>query len=104
MPQRDIIVVGASAGGIEALRTLVSTLPADIPAAIFVVLHVAARVVSRHSLNVMAGHDDVYALLPSGYTILFGSTPQEAADLAAIGYRIAADLCEVPSATHRFGQ
>ncbi|MQX36719.1 2-oxoacid:acceptor oxidoreductase family protein [Roseospira navarrensis] len=55
------------------------------------VLQVAARVVSRHSLNVMAGHDDVYALLPSGYTILFGSTPQEAADLAAIGYKIAAD-------------
>jgi pyruvate-ferredoxin/flavodoxin oxidoreductase len=55
------------------------------------VLHIAARVVSRHSLNVMAGHDDVYALLPSGYTILFGSTPQEAADLAAIAYRIAAD-------------
>ncbi|WP_299439617.1 2-oxoacid:acceptor oxidoreductase family protein [uncultured Rhodospira sp.] len=55
------------------------------------VLHIAARVVSRHSLNVMAGHDDVYALLPSGYTILFGSTPQEAADLAAIAYKIAAD-------------
>ncbi|MEN8179926.1 MAG: 2-oxoacid:acceptor oxidoreductase family protein [Pseudomonadota bacterium] len=52
------------------------------------VLQVAARVVSRHSLNVMAGHDDVYALLPSGYTILFGSNPQEAADLAAISYRV----------------
>ncbi len=52
------------------------------------VLQVAARVVSRHSLNVMAGHDDVYALLPSGYTILFGSNPQEAADLAAIAYRV----------------
>ncbi|MDT0164054.1 2-oxoacid:acceptor oxidoreductase family protein [Actinotalea sp. AC32] len=51
------------------------------------VLQVAARVVSRHSLNVMAGHDDVYALLPAGYTILFGSDPQEAADLAAIAYR-----------------
>ncbi len=54
------------------------------------VLHIAARVVSRHSLNVMAGHDDVYALLPSGYTILFGSNPQEAADLAAIAYKVAA--------------
>ena len=53
------------------------------------VLHIAARVVSRHSLNVMAGHDDVYALLPSGYTILFGSNPQEAADLAAISYKVA---------------
>lgn len=54
------------------------------------VLQVAARVVSKHSLNVMAGHDDVYSLLPSGYTILFGSNPQEAADLAAISYRASA--------------
>lgn len=52
------------------------------------VMQVAARSVSRHSLNVMAGHDDVYALLPSGYTILFGSNPQEAADLAAISYKV----------------
>ena len=52
------------------------------------VLQVAARVVSKHSLNVMAGHDDIYALLSSGYTILFGSNPQEAADLAAISYRV----------------
>ena len=52
------------------------------------VLQVAARVVSKHSLNVMAGHDDVYALLASGYTILFGSNAQEAADLAAISYRL----------------
>ena len=35
------------------------------------VLQIAARVVSRNSLSVMAGHDDVYALLPSGYTIFF---------------------------------
>ncbi len=54
------------------------------------VLQVAARVVSKQSLNVMAGHDDVYALLGAGYTILFGSNPQEAADLAAIAYRTSA--------------
>jgi pyruvate-ferredoxin/flavodoxin oxidoreductase len=54
------------------------------------VLQVAARVVSKHSLNVMAGHDDVYALLQSGYTILFGSNSQEAADLAAISYKLSA--------------
>ena len=54
------------------------------------VLQVAARVVSKHSLNVMAGHDDVYALLSAGYTILFGANPQEAADLAAISYRTSA--------------
>lgn len=54
------------------------------------VLQVAARSVSRHSLNVMAGHDDVYALLSAGYTVLFGSNPQQAADLAAIAYKVSA--------------
>jgi two-component system chemotaxis response regulator CheB len=39
MPTRDIIVVGASAGGIEALQQLVQTLPAHLPAAMLIVQH-----------------------------------------------------------------
>ena len=42
MPGHDIMVIGASAGGVEALSTLARGLPADLPAALFVVLHVPA--------------------------------------------------------------
>ena len=39
----QIVVVGASAGGLEALRALVSGLPVEFPAPICVVLHTAAE-------------------------------------------------------------
>lgn len=38
---RDIIVIGASAGGISAVERLIRTLPKNLPAAIFVVIHIS---------------------------------------------------------------
>ncbi|MGC2694233.1 MAG: chemotaxis protein CheB [Candidatus Angelobacter sp.] len=43
MAQRNIIVIGTSVGGVDALQRLVSGLPKDFPAALFVVLHVPAE-------------------------------------------------------------
>ena len=43
MQPRHLVVVGTSAGGIEALRELVSTLPIDFPAAIAIVLHTSPQ-------------------------------------------------------------
>jgi two-component system chemotaxis response regulator CheB len=42
MPNKDLIVIGTSLGGIEALKVLVSTLPQDLEASLFVVLHLGA--------------------------------------------------------------
>lgn len=39
MSGQDIIVIGASAGGVETLSQLVGDLPKDLPAAIFIVVH-----------------------------------------------------------------
>jgi len=36
---KDIVVIGASAGGLEVLRTLMGGLPKELPASIFVVWH-----------------------------------------------------------------
>ena len=37
---RDIVCIGASAGGVQALQRLVSALPMDFPAAVFIVMHI----------------------------------------------------------------
>src|SRR5215472_9780601 len=47
---RDVIVVAASAGGLQPLRRILAALPASLPAAVVVVLHVPAtggRTLSR---------------------------------------------------------
>ena len=41
MPTKDIVVIGASAGGVASLQRLCRDLPADFPAAIFIAQHLS---------------------------------------------------------------
>src|SRR4051794_29562488 len=40
--RRNVIVIGASAGGLEPLQRILSDLPPDLSAAVFVVMHIGA--------------------------------------------------------------
>jgi len=55
--ERNIIVIGCSGGGVEALQRLVAPLPRNFPAAIFVVLHLSPESTSVLPLILSrAGH------------------------------------------------
>jgi two-component system, chemotaxis family, protein-glutamate methylesterase/glutaminase len=62
MPGRDIVVMGASTGGNDALSRICEALPGGFPAAVFVVWHVPAQapgllpqIIARHS-RLPVGH------------------------------------------------
>src|SRR5437016_894599 len=48
------------------------------------VLEVGARALTKHALNVHCGHDDFYAALDTGWTMLVAKDAQQAADHAII--------------------
>jgi pyruvate-ferredoxin/flavodoxin oxidoreductase len=56
-----------------------------------VVFHIGARALTSQSLNVHAGHDDVYGVADCGWGILMARNAQEAGDLALISRRAAED-------------
>lgn len=49
MDNRDIIVIGGSSGATAPLKSILGALPSDLPASVFVVLHIPAR-----SLGILA--------------------------------------------------
>ena len=53
------------------------------------VLNVAARAMTKHALNVHAGHDDYHAVDDAGFFQIFAKDVQEAGDFTLIAHRIA---------------
>ena len=50
------------------------------------VIHVSARCVSSHALNIFGDHSDVYACRQTGYAMLCSSNAQEVMDLGAVAH------------------
>lgn len=103
---RDIVVIAASAGGVEALRGLLSYLPATIPAALLVVLHIPAaggnvlpRILGRAGLLAASAAADgevpapghVYVAPPDRHLLLVGDKIRLSQGPRHNGHRPAAD-------------
>jgi two-component system chemotaxis response regulator CheB len=104
---RDVIAIGASAGGVEVLLDMVRTLPADLPAAVFVVIHVPPGHTSalpellshrgplpaRHPLHdekIIPGH--IYVAPPDNHLIVRQGSMEVVRGPKENGHRPAADV------------
>ncbi len=50
------------------------------------VIHVSARCVASHALNIFGDHSDVYACRQTGFAMMANSNPQEVMDLGAVAH------------------
>jgi two-component system chemotaxis response regulator CheB len=104
--QRDVIVVGASAGGVQALQGLVAQLPPELPASVVVVLHLMSAGTSvLHNILDRAGplpvtqartgeeleRGHIYVAPPDFHTLLRGSAIHLSAGPRENGHRPAID-------------
>ncbi len=50
------------------------------------VIHVSARCVASHALNIFGDHSDIYACRQTGFAMMAETNPQEVMDLAAVAH------------------
>jgi two-component system chemotaxis response regulator CheB len=101
-PPRGVVAVGASAGGVEALTEFAAGLPADLPYAILVVLHlpanapsVLAKIIDRSSPLPTVAADDgalleagrIYVAVPDRHLLVKGDRMTLAKGPTENGYR-----------------
>ena len=115
---RDIIVVGASAGGLEPVLQLAEQLPAGLEASVFVVIHfppegtsVLPRLLNRHgtltAIHPTDGqrieHGHIYVAPPDRHMIVSGNRVDLVRGPQENGYRPSIDVL-MRSAARQFGQ
>jgi len=104
----DVIVLGASAGGVLALSEVIGSLPADLPAAVFAVLHVSPhapsalpRILSRAgalpALHPRNGEEEirpgqVYLAPPDRHLAIEDGHVKTTREASENGYRPAVDV------------
>src|SRR5690349_671807 len=54
--RHDVVVIGTSAGGLEALDTLIGQLPTNLPSSIFIVQHMASENTGEALLHRLSRH------------------------------------------------
>ncbi|HEU4462892.1 MAG TPA: chemotaxis protein CheB [Solirubrobacterales bacterium] len=104
--QRDVVVVGASAGGVQALQRLVAALPPELPASILIALHLSAEATSvLHDILSRAGQLDasqavdgerlergrIYVAPPNRHLLVHGANVRLSAGPRENGHRPAID-------------
>jgi len=70
MPKKNIniITIGASAGGLSAVSKLLSTLPAELDAAIFIVIHLGKAAILDVVLNMLGKKSQLPIIVPEDGT------------------------------------
>ncbi|HTL42829.1 MAG TPA: chemotaxis protein CheB [Vicinamibacterales bacterium] len=105
MAKHDIVLIGASAGGVEAISRVVADLPRDLRAAVFVVLHIgrgrsmlpeiltrASRLPAEHPVDgepIQYGR--IYVAPPDNHMLLMGGRLRVTRTAAENGLRPAVD-------------
>lgn len=64
MDKRNIVVIGTSAGGLRALIEVISSLPANFPAVIFIVHHLSPENTGQHLLQELSKHTNLPCKFP----------------------------------------
>ncbi|HOT51501.1 MAG TPA: pyruvate ferredoxin oxidoreductase, partial [Candidatus Hydrogenedentes bacterium] len=73
----------------QGIAYMHESLYCDVGKRLTYILNIGCRAITKHSLNVHAGHDDYHCIDDTGMFQVFGKSAQETCDLNIIAHKIA---------------